>query len=72
MELALDGKVAVITGGSRGIGRAIAQRLAEEECDLLLVSATEANLEKDAGRNCVGDKSTRGSLPGRHVGSGER
>jgi 3-oxoacyl-[acyl-carrier protein] reductase len=46
MDFGLEGKVAVITGGSRGIGKGVGQRLAAEGCDLLLVSATEANLKK--------------------------
>lgn len=57
MELGLDGKIAVITGGSRGIGKAIGQRLADEGCDLLLVSATEANLK--AAQDEIASKAKR-------------
>lgn len=45
MELDLRGKVAVITGGSVGIGLAVAEALAQEGVDLVLCARDEARVK---------------------------
>jgi NAD(P)-dependent dehydrogenase (short-subunit alcohol dehydrogenase family) len=48
MDLQLSGKLALVTGGSKGIGRATALVLAEEGCDLALVSRNPTSLKEAA------------------------
>ena len=45
MELGLQGRHAIVTGGSRGIGKAIARELAREGVVVAIVSRTKADLE---------------------------
>src|SRR5690349_20556481 len=49
MELHLSGKVAIVTGASRGIGRAIAETLAGEGMRLVLAARSREALEELAG-----------------------
>jgi NAD(P)-dependent dehydrogenase (short-subunit alcohol dehydrogenase family) len=60
MDLELQSKVAVVTGGSRGIGKACARQLALEGCDVAIVARDETTLartadelRKEAGRRVL-------------------
>jgi len=58
-EFSLDGKVAIVTGASRGIGKAIALTMAEAGADIVVAARTASDLEKTAkevrqlGRKCL-------------------
>ena len=48
MDVRFDGKVALITGASRGIGRAVAVALGGERATIVLSGRSEGDLEVTA------------------------
>jgi NAD(P)-dependent dehydrogenase (short-subunit alcohol dehydrogenase family) len=48
MDLGLQGKHAIVAGGSRGIGKAIARELAREGVDVAIVARNKGELEATA------------------------
>jgi NAD(P)-dependent dehydrogenase (short-subunit alcohol dehydrogenase family) len=48
MDLQLRGKKAIVTGGSAGMGKAIARQLAREGCDIAIGARTRARLAEAA------------------------
>jgi NAD(P)-dependent dehydrogenase (short-subunit alcohol dehydrogenase family) len=57
----LDGKVALVTGASRGLGKFFAEVLAEAGAEVIMVARSEAELQKAAME--VGEKTGRRTLP---------
>ena len=56
-ENALEGKVAIVTGGASGIGEATGKIFVENSCKVILVDINRDRLEKVAGE--VGKGGTR-------------
>jgi len=46
MELGLNGKVVIVTGASKGLGRAIASEFAQENANVVICARNEAHLKK--------------------------
>jgi 3-oxoacyl-[acyl-carrier protein] reductase len=59
MDLGLKGRVAIVAAASSGLGRAVAEELAKNGCDVAICARTAAHLEKAAAE--------MGNLTGREV-----
>ena len=61
MDLELAGKKAIVTGGSKGIGRETTRMLAEEGCDVAITARDQGRLE--AAANEIADATDTTILP---------
>jgi 3-oxoacyl-[acyl-carrier protein] reductase len=73
MDLGLDGRACVVTGASRGIGVAVAERLCAEGARVLLVARSAETLEQAAARcSRAGGEAASLTLDVTNAGAGER
>jgi 3-oxoacyl-[acyl-carrier protein] reductase len=64
VDLRLDGKVAVVTGASKGIGRAVAVQPAHQSADVVITARTSDSLQVAARQIAAGT--------GRVIGAAQR
>ena len=62
MDLQLDGKTAIVTGGSRGIGKAVARVLSADGCGVVITGRYADTLSESA-EDIAGDTGGRRSYP---------
>ena len=73
MELGLKGKIALVTGSSRGIGRGTALALAAEGCDVMLTGRDAKALEEVAEKiRAMGRRAAIAVLDLREQGAAEK
>ena len=77
MNLSLEGKIAIVTGGSKGIGKATALSLAHEGVDVVICARgitdledTAAEIRSTTNRKVLPLQSYRHGRPGGHQKNG--